>query len=1412
MRVVGQGEVHVQLFRRPQAPADPDPVADPWHPTPAAPGPEGWSDLVGPWPAPQGALDPVRDLSVVADEAGTTVDLGVLEVGDWRVEAVSDDGVASSALELSVRAGGVRLVGGHDAGLGQTLHLGVQGAAALITVASDRLLWATVRTPGGRSTAEVRSDWGERVAISALGSDGSHHQRQIEVDPRLQVDLQTRIRSDGNLSVHATVTDGAGRPVAAQVSLAGWDLRLEAGVGPPRGIDPDALVPWVPESIPVVGLSAPWRDGDTGHPIVGALRDEADRIAERRKAERARSGLLSDNGLARMWEEQLPIPDPLALGGLGTHGVGSGHGGMAGGVAGGVVGGGLGSAVSDRIPGVRHRVLWTVVQTGSDGVATGVLTGPPARYRIRATAVATTASGTADVTARTDERVWMVAHEPAPGAPGDRGVPYVTVVNGTSEAWADTLRGPDGSQRIALPPGAAITVAAGAPHPAGPDPVVLAVASATAVWRFPLAPGAPGTATVAVGPQGNLPVEALALAHDPALDVEPWRHADRGRAALAALAVVDSPALRRAVRNARDVLRIERRRPTPAAAASAVLFLAELKASGLLPVAPAEITDEAEHLQQVATIEAGVWAALARAGAGLPIDPDLMAFLRAADLDPADAGRLALALARLGHDDEAIERATGDLWGALALDAAGQHPDPRPWLALGPPPVADPLMAEWIRWMGRIRRSRRRGLVRVWVGEQEVGSLPLGTGGQLTVAADPATVQVDGGLGVIWGSDPVPDGGVPLAGLRVPQRPDGTPMPSAPPPVGSGFAEHSCNPCSIAVGEGLRLPMAVAPGWVPPGLSFDPASDRALMWAVAPGTVTLRGIALPGGGLAAPLRIDVVEAEAGSALHPDHALARSEARVAAGDDPQLPALDGLPDRIGWATRLALDHALGQGDDAAIVEHFQRLVAVDPAAALQLEDVARVARAMMATGRHDDATRVWRAGLDAAFVAEAGRLSGIEDHVGILAAAKLVRDAALRYPDGPGVGEALYLLPSRLRGLANAPLDPQVQQAGITAMDLRLTAAAWDREFLALYPDHPRASAVGLRLGRSLLTLGAPDRAATWARTVAAAHPDDPLLDALTYLQALALTEAGGAGAETLLRRLVHEPFPDRRGALGPSTHRDDARLVLGRLFEARGDHASALAAYAAIAEVVPEAARSEAALRRKGLTVPPRVRIGSGQGARFEVVAQGIEAVSVRAYAVDLRTIFLRDGGLGGVGEMSVAGVSPTWSGSRRLGVGPFPEARSVSLPLAGTGAWLVHIEGDGVRTSTLVVRSAMALGVVDQAGVRRLTVRRRGLPQAGVEVRALTPQGVVAVATDVRGVVEVPEGSAVLAFDGGDVAFTDPEATGPMPTRAAPPSPSPTLPLGTLDQRLGEARTEDQDAYRRRFSRGTEEMSLQML
>ncbi|MFH1464160.1 MAG: hypothetical protein ABIO70_07225, partial [Pseudomonadota bacterium] len=595
----------------------------------------------------------------------------------------------------------------------------------------------------------------------------------------------------------------------------------------------------------------------------------------------------------------------------------------------------------------------------------------------------------------------------------------------------------------------------------------------------------------------------------------------------------------------------------------------------------------------------------------------------------------------------------------------------------------------------------------------------------------------------------------------LPVAADGLPVRAASPrPADQDLPVWSEAP-HLDVGDALRVDGDLSRAVLPAGLERvpDPTGYGFLLRARAAGTWTVTNVRQPEGSAALTVEVGPHEPVP---LSQDAALALAREAVAAGADP-APWLAGRPRLEDWLAgyrpevaelRFLRAREAGAGDLTAA---FEDLRDVSPGAALDDESVLAVARAY-APARPERSLDLLQAGIGAAFEQEVSVTAAMEPVVGPLAALQVTREIAGRYPSVPVVQRALFELPERLLDLGRGgDLPPELRQLGVTPTDLRLMSAAWNREFVALSPSSDLAPEAGLRLVADLLHLGAWAPAAGWAQRLASAHPDHPLCDSYLLLGGLAWSGAGETRkAATLLSRVTREDFVQPDGLLGPSELRVDAQLALARLQEADGHLDEAARAYGDAAGDLDEARASLQLLQTRSLQTDRMLRLGPGEPAVLELTLAGVDKVFARAYRLDLRTLFLRDGGLDQVQEVQVAGISPAWSGEIPVRKRPFPTHVPLRLPLSEPGAWLVQLHAGDQAATVLVLRSDLQIVASDAGGLRRLTVLRRGEPAAGVQVRALSGGGVVATVTDPRGAAVVPAFAPALAFDGPHYAFTD--------------------------------------------------------
>jgi len=1462
------GPVRVTLSRLTVVKPEVPPPLDPWVPMLdlVFHGPLTWTSVAP--PAPETTIEEElwrEDTSL----DGTPVD-GIalrklappaVDAGMYVLRVTALDGRAStSTLQFDAAPNALRLRGVRNARVGETLKLTLEGQPSLVTVESERLLHAAILRPGEATDLAILPGWGGVATMAATTAEGQVHARNVEIDGTLNVTLEAR-QDAGVVSAQVRVTDGAGRPVEAEVVISAVDEALVDLVGPPPLLESGPLGRPVLPVPPVGGVAHAFGNGGEARAVSAALREEEGRAQEARRAARAESGRLTDNAVAAQMESKIILAQPSV--GLGAVGTGAGGGGR---------GDGMGKSASKRmgsvspvsrgLTGERGRVLFVVARTDGDGRVSAVAPLPPGRRTLRlfARALSGEAVGGTDRLVLPSAKPDLVLPVVAGGAPGDRVTLRATVVNPGEKPLTATIRAGAVSFPAQVSPGAALDVDLGPVRAGESAEVVLAEGErvlSSGRMVFPLAAGEPDLAgtvlVVAAGPGGGPPLGYLALSMGQGPGLDATRAARAGRAALAALprALANSPEatlLTQRVGSMRAFLRT--RAPDDLEGAVEVLrFLTEGRkmlgvVRGELETAGQAVTSA---LPQAPDAAARVAALHALAVADLTFDEGALerALKDAATLPDESAARLADIQRHKGKANEAraLLRGAGP-FALLVARALGDKAPSKAWATSPPPGVDDPTRPDFIAALALIdaRPKAPKGAPKatVKVGGAVRGELDLATGGALRLTTDggatPA-VAVDGAPGaLVWREAPVRAGSGVVTGrggLRIPRGRSGAPVDASVTTSGptarltdAALCGTEAAPCRLAVGDALRVAADLdTPGFRGVGgltVETEPVSGARRLVARTPGLFTLSGlrVATDDGGFAwaAPLRVEVLPTEAGaSPLAPDEAMAMTVEASHADEDPiaalssrksaGAAAIDAWPTPLrATFAQLLFSHALkAKLPPAELVERFERLRELQPEARLEFENIVTVARAYRAVGRPERAVAVWRAGLGAAFLAEAGGARGLEGVGGLLASVQVVRGVLGRYPALPVVAETRFHLPERLGSLADETLPEEVVKARITATDLRLMAAAWDREFLALEAESPRAAEAGFHLVEGLMRLRAFGQAARWARNLAQRHPEAPVLDGLLYMEGMALSEMGDENdALKRFARIAEDEFPQADGSRGPAETREDARFAAARLLEARGDLDGARKAYAELTERA-EAVSALRALSDIKLTAQPLMRQRPSEAGRIKVTLANLDEVHLRVYRLDLRTIFLRDQGLDRVLEIQISGVSPTWAGARDVSRSPFPHEVFLDVPVKGAGAYLVQIDGGGQETATLLLRSDLEMAV-DSGEETRVQVRwRDGKPARAVELRALGG-GATALRADLRGVAMLPGAQAVLAFDGEHYAFADIDGGSPDEDRKEPARPPRAAPaksmdmMDNIDQRMKQQRSRNQEDYEQQF------------
>lgn len=1289
-------------------------------------------------PEPTGAVVFHTVSERLVDLSTKSVALEGLEEGSYTLQLIRPDGSTDAvSATLDVREG-LRLKVAEAPEVGRNVPLQVEDGWALVTAEGGRLLDARLVAPGGRVQLPVDRRWHGAVDLVATGLQDVHT-RRLTVDASLRVAVDAERTAD-RWKVEGRVTDGAGNPQRAQVVVRAIDEELLDEQGAPETLSTNLLaaaVDWRSDAAVSVALA----HGGWAVPLAAELMAEVSRTAEKRRAELARDGRFSESRAAGLLGE-LVVSGSGGAGDLGAFGSGHGGGGRGRGTTGrGAVARSSGSH-GLALRGEREVGVWRVVDTDKQGRWSFDVPAPSAQARWRVEAIAVTADsvGRATTTVEPEKVPWLAVDPLAPGWDGDEARPRVRVVNpGAATTVALEVNGK--AMSLALAAGevgeAVVTLTAGA------SADVVLNGTSTAV-SFPLR-----HPVVVEGP--SLPA-MLGLDPGPLVFTDSGQAAAAGRAAIAVWPVLNEVERRRATQIVRAAVGgVRSRRPQdPRAVANAVVLVAE--AAELLDL-PRYVVDETEAWLEVkpSSPRERLELAWARAVAGFaPVEATLGRLDR--DRDRLDAEGQAL-LHRL---QGLLGRPRGSIAGTgpqavLARRADGE----RAALVETPlPPLGALERADWLRAsLASLRTATSVKVAPVALAAEHstwAARWPAGTAGQRA-------------------SGRLPTGG----------------------PGACGTVQE---PCRIARGEFLAVSPSSRLG-SSGGLLRLPGEYA--LGAFVDGRFVLRGDA------GDTLYVEVGEAESvfgERALLASAALERSlggSTRSLLADRPSLE--DWSPDLRGQVASLRFaDVKADDSGSESWIAAFEDLKDQMPHTPVELPDVLRTADAYHAIGRHDRAIQVYERTIGQVFLEEAEVASLIESIVGTLATIEALQQVVHRYPAVPLVEQATFALPDRLLSLVGA-LPARAVDRGVTDTEVRLLAAAWDREFVALSPNSVHTPEAGLRLATGLLDLGAEARALAWAERLLARYPDHALVDRWLLLEGLLSTELGDSrGASVALQRLSTDELPLGGGRSGPSPLREDARFALGRIAEVERRWKDAATLYSDVRDAFPEAALSETALTKVALSTVPVVRHPSWQPTSVTVRATNVDEVEVRAYAVDLRTLFLRESGLPRPEDVQIDGLRPSLNVRKSMEAGPFPVERTLSLPLSGPGAWLVRFDADAASSAVWVVRSDLELDAVDSNDTRRLVARYRSAPLQDVQVRAVGSSGIVARETDVRGVALLGVGSRAFAQYGPHYALTLDALPQPIPVVEMRPSALPSNPslMDRVKSRESERRQKNRSEY----------------
>ena len=544
---------------------------------------------------------------------------------------------------------------------------------------------------------------------------------------------------------------------------------------------------------------------------------------------------------------------------------------------------------------------------------------------------------------------------------------------------------------------------------------------------------------------------------------------------------------------------------------------------------------------------------------------------------------------------------------------------------------------------------------------------------------------------------------------------------------------------------------------------------------------------------------------------PDELLARGQGLADAGKLAEaavpLEELFGgytpLDDVARDAARILLSAHIQSYDPRKVVRDFEILKEKGPEVVIPFDEVLVVGRAYRDLGEFERAFLVFRALAEASYLEDAQVGEVLRQNGQTLEAITYLLNLWRESPrsasiEGDLFGLSQVLTDAAARALSDPSLRGELAKAGISRLDLLAQSIRLIQTTLALGPKTPPADEASLALLSNELDLENFEAVIGLAPRFASLYPKSPFLDSFQYADALGRFQLGQYDkAIEVAEKIAKATYPDPNGVPQASPNKWQALYILGQIHDARRRPAEAITFYKQVADRFGDAADAALALGRRALKLPevtivrPKalkpgeaVRITSTPDKVGGVVLsyRNVAEVDLKVYPVDLMRLYLTRRNLDGIAGIDLAGITPLHEATIKLGDAmTYADAtKTLDLPIAKEGAYLVMVRGGDLYASGIVLVSPIELDVTEEADAGRVRVVVRDaesknfVPKVQVKVIGSNNPSFTDGRTDLRGVA-VAEGingqvTAVARNGTGQYAFYRGNSTiGNGPTNQQP-------------------------------------------
>jgi tetratricopeptide (TPR) repeat protein len=308
-------------------------------------------------------------------------------------------------------------------------------------------------------------------------------------------------------------------------------------------------------------------------------------------------------------------------------------------------------------------------------------------------------------------------------------------------------------------------------------------------------------------------------------------------------------------------------------------------------------------------------------------------------------------------------------------------------------------------------------------------------------------------------------------------------------------------------------------------------------------------------------------------------------------------------------------------------------------------------------------------------------------------------------------------------------------------------------------------------------------------------PDSTYLDRFQYIRAWSLFQMGKyKDALDLCNKIAAAKYSKAGGGAGWSEDRYNAMHMAGKIYHAERTLDKAFEEYTKVKDRFTDAALAIDYFEETGLEIPEVTVIRSGKPAALKIRHKNLSGMEIRAYDVDLLTLYLAERDLTRITSVNLSGIRPSFD-PMTIDFGDKEKydwkEEEIQLPLKEDGAYLLMIKGvlaEGktgqIDRSAMVLRSDLEIDVQEDSATGRVRVNVTDLSgvfiaQAEVKVIGSRDSEFKGGETDLRGVFEaqgvhgtsgvVVRKGAQFAFFRGESALMPPQGPVGAPQKAQP-------------------------------------------